>query len=57
MHTNSIENLWKLIKDGIRRKGIKTKYIEAVCRYYFFKSLDKEQQTKIITTTTLVLDT
>lgn len=48
MHTNNIENLWKQLKQQIRKDGITKMYIPAIARFYFFKTLCNEEQYKII---------
>lgn len=47
-HTNNIENLWKLIKQEIRRQKITKNYIPAIARFLFFKTSSREEQIKIM---------
>jgi len=49
IHTNNIENLWKQIKQQIRKDKITRKYIPAIARFYFFKRLSKKDQLDTLT--------
>jgi len=48
IHTNTIERLWKSIKTDLRSKRITTGYLKAIGRFYFHKTLTKEQQLTFI---------
>jgi len=47
-HTNTIENLWKQIKQEIRRQKISRHYLPAIARFYISKNKSKEEQMKIL---------
>jgi len=47
-HTNTIENLWKLIKQEIRRQKISIHYTSAIARFYISRKKTKEEQMKIL---------
>ena len=44
IHTNSIESLWKKLKQNIRRMKMLSEYEFAVSRFFFHENLTKEQQ-------------
>ena len=46
MHINNIENLWKQLKQLIRKNGITTMYIPAIARFYFSKHSATKNNTK-----------
>jgi len=48
IHTNTIESLWKQLKKKIRRDGITTAYVPTIARFFFFRSLNSEEQKKLI---------
>ena len=48
VHTNTVENLWKLIKQEIRRQKISIHYTSAIARFYISRKKTKEEQMKIL---------
>jgi len=49
-HTNSIESLWKDVKYELKRSKIKKYYTFFIAKFYFMKSVKKDEQIKIIAT-------
>ena len=48
IHTNTIENLWNYVKRDLKRTRITSKYALAVARFFFHKTLSKENQRRIL---------
>jgi len=48
IHTNTIERLWKSIKSDLRDKKVTKGYMKAIARFYFHKTLHKNDQLKFI---------
>ena len=48
IHTNTIERLWRSVKTDLRMKKVTVGYVSAIARYYFHKTLTKEEQIKYI---------
>ena len=44
IHTNNIENLWKLVKQDLKKSRITSKYVFAISRYFFHSKLTKTDQ-------------
>ena len=47
-HTNTIENIWKQIKQEIRRQKFSIHYTAAIARFYLSKTKTKEEQIQIL---------
>jgi len=48
IHTNNIENLWKILKESIYRMRMTSNYNFAVARFYFHQTLTQEEQLRYI---------
>ena len=48
IHTNTIENLWSHVKRDLKRTRITSKYMLAIARFYFHRTLSKEEQMSLL---------
>jgi transposase-like protein len=48
IHTNTIENLWGLLKREISNDGIRVHYYAAVARFFFFRTYEDIERRKIL---------
>lgn len=48
IHTNTIESLWKEIKNYLRKSRSTNKYLFIIYRYYFTKEISKEIQLELL---------
>ena len=49
IHTNNIENLWKLLKGNISKMRMTSNFTYAVAQFYFHETLSQEEQILYIT--------
>jgi len=48
IHTNNIENTWRLLKQYIRRQKVTTNYPAAIARFYFYSTVPDVNQMQIL---------
>ena len=48
IHTNSIEGIWHEVKQDLKKRRTTSKYMFAIARFYFHKTLSKEQQIRLL---------
>lgn len=48
VHTNTVERLWRIVKNDLKRTKVTTKYVLGIARFTFLKNLTQAEQIKIL---------